>query len=43
MLLRPDMAVVLLATVLLPSRRGVDMHIKCECSPPILGAFVLSV
>jgi hypothetical protein len=37
MLLRPDMTVVLLATVLLLPRRGVGMHIKCECSPPVLG------
>jgi hypothetical protein len=41
MLLCPDMTDVLLATVLLSSRRGVGMRIKCGCSPPLFGCFCL--
>jgi hypothetical protein len=41
MLLRPDMTIVLLATVLVLPRRGVGMRIKCECSPPIFGSLSL--
>jgi hypothetical protein len=37
MLLRPDVIVVLLATMLLLPRRGIDMCTKCECSLPIFG------
>jgi hypothetical protein len=41
MMLRPDVIVVLLATMLLLLRRGIDMHIKCKCSLPIFGPFCL--
>jgi hypothetical protein len=41
MLLRPDVIVVLLATVLLLPRRGVGTRIKCECSLPFFGRFCL--
>jgi hypothetical protein len=39
MLLRPDVIVVLLATVLLLPRRGVGMRIKCECSLHVFRRF----
>lgn len=41
MLLRPDMIVVLLDTVILVPRRGVGVRIKCECSPPVFGRLCL--
>jgi hypothetical protein len=40
-LLLPDMTAVLLAIVLLLTRRGVGMCIKCECSLPVFGRFCL--
>jgi hypothetical protein len=35
------MTAALLATVLLSPWRGVGMHIKCGCSPPVFGRFCL--